>query len=196
MTRLPKPIAKIQEFYPSEYLDDSNKISFKEDLDRAVAVFETDKTKKLTFFPLGHDGHMFHMLLDGTVQSNGIIQNDRFQTHSFCFELSDPNETKALDSLGDPVFLRYPWIIEEFEYKSPIKKDKLWIKCKHQNGQYIFKHPFTSHQKKTAGFPLTPDQSLILTTKLGAYVDWENQTYGLSLNLLKIEVPGDLQPLR
>jgi hypothetical protein len=190
MTRQ-KPIAQVKEFYPSEYLDDSNKISYTEDLDRAYAVFAKDPTKTLTFFPLRHDGNIFNLILAGSVQSNGIIQNERYQTHSFCFELSDPNETKALEGLQEPVFLRCPWILEEFEYKSPVKKDKLWIKCKHLNGQYTFKHPFKTHEKKTAGFPLTTDQSLILTTKLGAYVDWESKTYGLSLNLLKIEIPDD-----
>jgi hypothetical protein len=190
-----KPVAAIKEFYPSEYLEDSNKISYSEDLSKAYAIFTNDSTKTLTFFPLRHDSNMFHLVLDGTVQSNGIIQNDRYMTHSFCFELADPNETKALEDLGDPVFLRYPWIIDDFEYKSLVKKDKLWIKCKHQNGQYIFRHPFTSHQKKTQGFPLTQDQNLLLTTKLGAYVDWESKTYGLSLTLLKIDLPLET-PLR
>lgn len=190
MTRI-KPIATVNELYPSEVLDESNKISYSEDLSKAIVVFSHDPTKILTFFPIGLDGKMFHLILDGIVESQGIIQSDRFLTHSFCFQLSDHLETKALDSLADAVFLRFPWIIEDYEYKSLIKKDKLWIKCKHKNGQYTFKHPFTSHQKKTAGFPIQSDMNLLLTTKLGGYVDWENKTYGLSLSLLKIELPPD-----
>lgn len=191
-----KPVTPVKEFYPSEYLTDSKKISYSEDLRKAQILFNNDRSKTLTFFPLRHDGNMFHIVLDGTVQSNGIIQNERFLTHAFCFELTDPNETKALEDLAEVVFSNHPWITEDFEAKSLIKKDKLWIKCKVQNGAYTFKHPFTSHQKKTLGFPITSDQELILTTKLGAYVDWENKSYGCSLTLLKIELPPIEQPPR
>src|SRR3954468_17005821 len=132
MTRI-KPIATVSELYPSEVLDESNKISYSEDLKKAIEAYVHDPDKNLTFFPIGLDGHMFHLILDGIVESQGIIQSERYMTHSFCFQLSDHLETKALDSLADSVFLRYPWIIEDYEYKSLVKKDKLWIKCKHKN---------------------------------------------------------------
>ena len=150
----------------------------------------------MVFFPLRHDTSPFNLILEGTVQSNGILHSEQYMTHSFCFELIDPDDTKALEDLGEGVFLRYPWITEEYEYKPIIKKDRLWIKCKHQNGQYKFKHPFTSHQKKTTGFPIQSDMDLVLTTKLGAYVNWENRTYGISLTLLEMELLTKDQPAR
>jgi len=178
----------VQEFSASEYIKDSNKITYGEDLEKAYAIFTKNPTKTLTFFPLRHDGSIFHLIIEGTVQSNGIIQNETYLTHAFCFEPIDPNETKSLEDLGDEVFKRYPWIMEDFEYTSMVKKDKLWIKCKVQNGAYTFKHPFTTHLKKTLNFPITADQPLRLTTKLSAYVDWEKKTYGCCLNLLKIDL--------
>jgi hypothetical protein len=187
LTQLPT----IKEFQPSEFIEDSKKISYSEDLEKAFVQYQVDPSKRLTFFPVRYDANMFYIILNGTVQSNGIIKNDIYNTHSFCFELMDPKEVIALENFAKVVFERYPFILEEFHEKSLIKKDKLWIKCKHQNGQYTFKHPFSTHQKKTTGFPIVSDQSLILTTKLGGYVDWETKTYGCALNLLKIEYPPE-----
>src|SRR5580765_3604193 len=198
MTRLKQTpvISPVKEFYPSEYLEDSNKIAYSEDLTKGQMNYESDPSRKLVFFPLRHDKNAFNLILEGVVQSNGIIRSDQFLTDSFCFELTNPSDTEALDHLGDAVFLRYPWIIEDFEYKSLVKKDKLWIKCKHKSGQYTFKHPFTTHQKKIAGFPIHTDMPLTLTTKLGGYVNWENKTYGVSLTLLKMELPTQEEPER
>lgn len=64
--------SSVKVFSPTEYIKDSNKISYGEDLQKAYAIFANDPTKTLTFFPLRHDGNIFYLTLDGTVQSNGI----------------------------------------------------------------------------------------------------------------------------
>jgi hypothetical protein len=191
-----KEISPIPTLYPREYFEDNGKIAYSEDLLKGRINYETDPNRNMVFFPLRYDKSPFNLILEGTVQSNGIIQSDQYMTHSFCFELIDPEDTEAFEGLGDVVFLRYPWIIEDYEYKSLVKKDKLWIKCKHKNGQYTFKHPFTTHQKKLTGFPIQSDMDLTLTAKLGGYVNWENKTYGISLTLLKMEVLSPDQPSR
>lgn len=59
---IPNPV---KELTPTEFIKDSKKISYREDLEKAYAVFSNDPTKTLTFFPLRHDGNHFHLILDG-----------------------------------------------------------------------------------------------------------------------------------
>jgi len=166
------------------------------------AIPNFDFAKKQTAFDNGAksmvydlfkaDGKFFHYTFPAILASESIVctQFDGNANFSMVVQLENENDTKILEDLNVVVAQVIP-DVENWTPTTILKDDaKIFVKLKYDNKKTLNLKPISNlpiNLKKPMDTKLFQGQEVDITCQLGFYINFNQKTYGASLNPVQFD---------
>jgi hypothetical protein len=164
----------------------SNLSLAKFDLAKEEASFAANGKKSIRMVGIKANDAPFRIVLNGQLSTDGIIVSTEYHTHSLGFKFEDDEDQEAFEEIYN---IFKPLDLSEYEQKSIIKDDTIWLKCKFPKDKkdYNFKSNIKLNPKKPQDASFCEGQAVKVTGELKAYFNLEDKIYGLSFQMKALD---------
>lgn len=148
-----------------------------------ASLLATDK--KIVVEDYLYDGSGLSLNLVGLMTGDSISVSTWGQ-HSLGFSFTDDKDLEALIKLIEGFAVPSP----EWTVTNPVKNDRLYLKLKTKNNQYVMKSNIKLNAKKPETAPLGRYQQIEAQVDVKMYYSLENKTCGFYLDLFNLHFKG------
>ena len=177
---------------PSDIESQSADVGFgKFSIATEILNFDKDPKKWIKQVPVLLGTKNIKLDLQGELSTNGILVNTDYNTHTVCFKFTDSDDLDGLIALEEKLDLVN--VPESWERKALVKNECLWLKLKYDANKsaYQIKSNVKLNPKKPQDAILPAFQPVTAQANLMAFFNIRDETYGLSLTLLNLNVVGE-----
>lgn len=170
----------------------SKAVSLKEEIEKVAKKPE----KSFRVYPFKVGKSKVQVKLVGEFFTNNIIVSSEYNSHSFGFKFTTPNEATLFDEIfsgliTDIITEELPESCHEWSYYPLFKEEnELWLKLKYDSAKTAYKTNcnLKLNPKKHADAPFNSSDAVNIIVEVSTYLNFSNKTYGICLNVKDIQV--------